>query len=65
MEIKCTVQELKELLNKETSVAGTTDELSRNLCNNQTLPPHEFPLLNVQEYQHIYKEVQQEVPKED
>ncbi len=25
MEIKCTVEELKELLKKETSVAGTTD----------------------------------------
>ena len=27
MEIKCTVQELKELLNKETPVAGTTEVL--------------------------------------
>ena len=26
MKIECTVEELKELLQKETSVAGTTDE---------------------------------------
>ena len=30
-----------------------------------SLPPHEFPLLNHQEYQRIYKEALQEVPKED
>lgn len=29
------------------------------------LPPHKFPLLNPREYQRIYKEAQQEAPKED
>lgn len=41
MEIKCTVEEFKDLLKKETSVAGTTDvkveldgkEITSNLIN--------------------------------
>ena len=41
MEIKCTVEELKELIKeKRTSVAVTTDEI----------PPHEFPLFDFREY---------------
>lgn len=32
-------------------------------CDN--IPSHTFPLLNNQEYQHIYKEVQQGVPKSE
>lgn len=53
---------------KNTPVAGTTDvipphEIPLYTCDN--LPPHTFPLLNKQEYQRIYKEAQQEVPKEE
>lgn len=56
MEIKCTVEELKELIKeKRTSVAVTTDEI----------PPHEFPLFDFREYQRTCMEEGQEVPKEE
>lgn len=53
MEIKCTPQELKELIEnkKETPVVVTTDEI----------PPHKFPVFNFKEYQCTCKEAQQEV----
>lgn len=42
-------------------------ELGFNFDNkpSEELPPHKFPLLNPREYRDIYKEAQQEVPKED
>lgn len=56
MEIKCTVEELKELIKeKRTSVAVTTDEI----------PRHNFTLFNAKGCQHICMEAQQEVPKEE
>lgn len=65
MKIECTVEELKELV--KTPVNELTDVnniLPKHTCSNE-LPPHRFPLFNLQEYQHIYKEAQQEAPKED
>lgn len=57
MEIKCTPQELKELIEnkKETSVVVTTDGI----------PAHKFPVFNFKEYQRTCKEAQQEVPSEE
>lgn len=37
---------------------------NKKMAISNELPPHEFPLLNRQEYQHIYREAPQEVPKE-
>lgn len=67
MKIECTVEEFKELTNKNTPVAITTDVIKETEGEEpkDVLPPHKFPLLNLQEYQRIYKEAQQEVPKED
>ncbi|MCI8655656.1 MAG: hypothetical protein HFJ48_07350 [Clostridia bacterium] len=39
MKIICTAKELIELINKETSVAATTDEIDTN-----SLAKHTFPL---------------------
>ncbi len=57
MEIKCTVQELRELIEnkKETPVDSTTDEM----------PPHKFLLFDAREYLRTCKEEEQEVPKEE
>lgn len=56
MEIKCTPEELKELINEKiTSVAVTTDEI----------PQHKFTLFNTKGCQHTCTEAQQEVPKEE
>jgi hypothetical protein len=41
MEIKCTVEELKELLNNKTPVAGTTDvKITANIISDGNLGYH-------------------------
>lgn len=42
MKIECTVEELKELLKKETPVAGTTDVIVKVLSNDKELTTINF-----------------------
>lgn len=57
-DIKKEVAELKNMISKLL-------EKNYTYRKKNELPPHTFPLLNLQEYQCIYKEAQQEVPKEE
>lgn len=44
MEIKCTVEELKELINNKTPVAGTTDVITNHYINNEKISSTVEPL---------------------
>lgn len=80
MKLECSVGEFKNLfevfdLKEEKTITKNVlhniqDTLPVHTYENQPpimeeMPPHKFPLLNRKEYQRIYKEVPQEVPKED
>jgi len=59
MEIKCTVLELKELMQKEVPAEVATDTY------NGEIPPRTFEYLSDEELQRICKATQQELPKEE